>query len=153
MASRLHRLLDDVRVYDTSLSEAEVLALFNQPVLALRFDEDAGWPDHNSFGNDGACEEAACPDHGDGIVGGGASFNGANCLRVGPDASLDLSAGRFSIAAWVYPQSGSGEAETILGAPVEGAKAYPRSSAWAGGCASVSAPEMRGPAITRAARC
>ncbi len=121
--------LDEVRVYDSGLSAAEVRALFNQPVLDLRFDEDAGWPDHSVFGNDGECPHptaGGCPTRGDGIAGGAASFDGATtCLDVGPDASLDLGQGHFSIAAWVYPHAGDDAAQTILGMPAYDIASYP----------------------------
>lgn len=117
--------LDDVRIYNTSLSEAQVNALFSQPVMDLRFDEDAGWNDHSSFGNHGTCEEAYCPTRTTGIAGGGADFNGYNaCLNVAPDASLDLSQGHFSLAAWVYPHTGGDDVQTILGMPAGIAQSY-----------------------------
>lgn len=97
-------LIDDVRVYGQILSEGQVQALFNQPVLYLKFDESSGWRDASAFGTDGSCSQPDCPGRKTGISGKAASFDGSEYVHFGPSPNLDLSSGRFTIGAWLYPQ-------------------------------------------------
>jgi len=97
-------LIDDVRVYGEILSEGQVQALFNQPVLYLKFDESGGWRDASAFQSDGSCSQPNCPSRKTGVSGQAASFDGSDYLEFGPSPNLDLSSGRFTLAAWLYPR-------------------------------------------------
>jgi subtilase family serine protease/subtilisin-like proprotein convertase family protein len=97
--------LDDVRIFDSGLTEAQVQVLFNQPVLDLRFDGNSGWSDHSIYTNNASCSGSNCPDRASGIDGNAANFNGQQYLTVtdGGDGSLDLRLGQFAIGAWIFP--------------------------------------------------
>ena len=95
--------IDDLRLYEKSLSHAEVEVLFGSPVLDLRFNRDSGWRDSSPFRNNVTCSVGSCPEHAGGIDGGAADFNGLTYLTAGAGDSLDLSEGGFTIGAWIYP--------------------------------------------------
>ncbi|RME82070.1 MAG: LamG domain-containing protein, partial [Caldilineae bacterium] len=125
-------LMDDARVFDRALGEAEVQALFNQPVLHLKFDETQNWRDATTFGNNGACEFPDCPGSAmDGVSGRAGQFKGYNYFSIDADDSLDLSHGRFTLSAWILPETrGGGDGrdgfpQGILGQNSGEADAYP----------------------------
>ena len=117
-------LLDDVRVFDESLSVSQARNLFNQPVFAMSFNDASAWPDSSAFDNDAACQSPYCPQHSPaGVIGSAVAFAGQNqFVSVPQDASLDLSAGTFTIASWVNPNPASALASEncILWRDVEG---------------------------------
>ncbi|MBN1966622.1 MAG: hypothetical protein JW910_18365, partial [Anaerolineae bacterium] len=108
-------LLDDVRLFNRSLSTDQVKALHRGtgPVLVLPLDKDwAG--DGTSLPDLSGGERAATLHTGSGdaankaragAVGSYAlSFDGVDdFVSVAPDSGLDLSGGRYTLAAWVYP--------------------------------------------------
>ena len=59
--------IDDLRIYDKSLSHTEIQILFDTPVLDLRFNSDSGWRDSSPFGNNATCLSGDCPNREDGI--------------------------------------------------------------------------------------
>jgi hypothetical protein len=98
-------LIDDVRVFDTVLEYGKVQGLFNQPVLHLNFNQTPAWKDASSFANNGSCYSIHCPSRAQrGVSGKAASFDGVDYLDIDQDASLNLHAGFFTLAAWVYPR-------------------------------------------------
>ena len=101
-------LIDDVRVFAQRLSEPQIRALIDQPVFAMNFESTSAWSDTSSFGAPVTCTEPNCPLHGIGAAGNGASFDYSQQLAVGGAISrqLDLSGGRFTMAAWLYPKTG-----------------------------------------------
>jgi type II secretory pathway pseudopilin PulG len=103
--TRFSGLVDDVRAFAAALEPSEVAALFNQPVLYLTFDESGTWTDHSMFGNTVSCSGSSCPNRVDGVTGQAAGFSGSQHATVSSNASLDLSSGSFTLAAWVYPNS------------------------------------------------
>ena len=125
-------LLDDVRLFDTALSDSEVRSLFNEPVFRAKFDENSGWKDYSVFANQVSCSGSSCPSRVDGVTGKSASFSGSQYLSVDPDPSLNMSGGRFTIAAWIRPNeptNSSGEMaatkQGILGYDSGQASAFP----------------------------
>jgi hypothetical protein len=101
--------IDDVRVYDEVLSVSQARSLFDQPVFYMNFNSNTGWPDSSAFDNDGDCDSGHCPQlTGSGILGSAVDFEGTNrFISMPQDPSLDLSAGYFTIAAWVNPDPAS----------------------------------------------
>jgi subtilisin-like proprotein convertase family protein len=101
-------LLDDVRIYADGMSALQVKALFDQPVFYMRFDETSGWRDNSIFDNDGSCTTTTCPTRvTSSVAGKAAQFDGSAYLSIDADSSLNLSAGRFTISAWMNPNSNS----------------------------------------------
>ncbi len=95
--------IDEFRIYAKGLTAPEVRALFDAPVLDLRFDSDANWKDSSIFRNDVTC--TTCPSHSGGVSGKAAAFGGSAYLDVGPGASLRLGGGQFTIGMWIFPGS------------------------------------------------
>jgi len=104
VTARFEGLIDETRVYEDALEPAEVEALFRQPVLYMTFDRADPLVDDSMFENDGSSRLATRPGSGAGIVGKASDFNGGQLFNVGPYPSLDLSNGRFTLSAWVYPR-------------------------------------------------
>ncbi|NOZ06931.1 MAG: hypothetical protein GXP41_11385, partial [Chloroflexi bacterium] len=94
-------LIDDVRLFDKKLSANEVASLFNQPVFHAKFDAGSGWKDASIFANQITCSGGSCPSHVSGVRGKAARFSDNQYLSVAESPSLDLSRGRFTIAAWI----------------------------------------------------
>ncbi|MFH1632590.1 MAG: LamG-like jellyroll fold domain-containing protein [Chloroflexota bacterium] len=94
--------IDDVRLFERGLTFTEVQAIFDTPILDLRFNESSGWQDSSPFANDASCT-GTCPDHVDGIDGRGANFSGSHYITVPSDDSLKLNQGGFTIGVWIYP--------------------------------------------------
>ncbi|MBC8422435.1 MAG: hypothetical protein H8E01_00230, partial [Chloroflexi bacterium] len=103
-------LIDDLRIFDEGLGPEEVQALFGQPVFDMKFDTSnivgSGmyWPDDSTFENDCRCVSPTCPNSVSGISGQAVQFSGRDKIQLTPDPSLDVSDGRFTISAWVYPE-------------------------------------------------
>ncbi|HSN77999.1 MAG TPA: LamG domain-containing protein, partial [Anaerolineae bacterium] len=106
-------LIDDVRLYDVGLTAAEVRGLFARPVLDMKFDSRSSfnsgysYGDSSGFGNTGGCTDwQHCPGTASGVLGEAAMFDGSNkYISLASNASLDLSEGHFSIAAWIKPDT------------------------------------------------
>jgi subtilisin-like proprotein convertase family protein len=95
--------MDEAYIFRRMLTPEEVAALYGKPVLRLQMEGGGGiLADSSGFRNHAVCSDYSCLT-GPGIVGGAARFDGTSHLAVQPSSSLDLSGGRFTIAAWVYP--------------------------------------------------
>jgi hypothetical protein len=108
-------LIDEVRLYDETLSEAEIKAdreapvgLGQIPVAAYSFDEGSGTTLHDSAGgHDGTIEGGASWTEA-GKYGSALDFDGSNDLVKIADANdLDLTTA-FTLEAWVRPDVLSG---------------------------------------------
>ncbi len=111
--------IDDVRAFDHPLTTDEIRALYTQPVFEMHFEEPDGtmiFADSSGFGSRGLCVPYfTCPTSIPGISGQGSQFNGDEYLTVGPNDPLALSEGRFTLAVWLYPDSGDTHTQGILG--------------------------------------
>jgi hypothetical protein len=120
-------LLDDVRLYDSALTAAQVRGLFNRPVFDMKFENPATtasgyqWTDTSIFGITGQCTGSHCPTSTTGIAGQGVQFDGSNkYISVGDNSNLDLSEGHFTIAAWIKPGTTSADTAPCLEYAYEG---------------------------------
>jgi len=95
--------IDDVRIFERSLTFTEIQNLFNTPVLDLRFNENANWKDSSPFSNNPTCSGSTCPNSQEGIDGRALRFNGEQYVTVPADDSLKLNQGGFTIGVWIYP--------------------------------------------------
>ncbi|MFN2166932.1 MAG: LamG domain-containing protein, partial [Anaerolineae bacterium] len=106
--------IDDVRLYPSALSPAQVESLFNQPVFHMNFDQHtvSGWKDVSGF--DAPVHVFASPYAPTatpaGRPGWGGAFDGEDGLKVGDDSversgQLALSGGKFTLSAWLYPDA------------------------------------------------
>jgi hypothetical protein len=92
--------LDDARVFDRGLTEAEVEALASPLVLHMDFDAQDRWVDTASFHTTIASCAYHCPAHvAAGVAGGAVSFDGTTYLSTAESAVLDLSRTPFTLAA------------------------------------------------------
>ncbi len=131
--------IDEVRVFDRALSADEIKTLYlgAGPLLRLpfetawaadgtRLDDVSGWEHHGTLhtGADDPTRQAV-----PGPAGAYAlPFDGTDdYVGVAPDAGLDLSRGRFTQMAWVYPTPADDGAHPILGSGAysEAPYAYP----------------------------
>lgn len=98
--------MDEVYIFRRRLTPEEVVALYGRPVLRLQLESSTGIrADSSGLGNHAECPPTICPPLVPGVSGNAAEFRGADYLRVPSSPSLDLSGGKFTIAAWVYPQN------------------------------------------------
>ncbi|HHS98157.1 MAG TPA: hypothetical protein ENK08_09760, partial [Chloroflexi bacterium] len=128
--------IDEVRVFDRALSADEIQALYlgAGPLLRLpfdtawaadgtRLDDASGWEHHGTLhtGADDPAKQAV-----PGPAGAYAlPFDGTDdYVSVAPDAGLDLSSGRFTQMAWVYPTPADDGAHPILGSGAYGEAPY-----------------------------
>jgi subtilisin-like proprotein convertase family protein len=100
--------IDDVRIFNTALSAAEVQRMFRAaPVFQMHLDDPLGATTFrdDANGNNGTCSGNACPTVGEAIrgqIGTAAAFDGVNDeVTVADNALLDLS--QFTLGAWVMP--------------------------------------------------
>ena len=100
--------IDDVRIFNRALGDAEIQAMFQAaPVLLMHLDDpkDATQFTDDSGHNSGSCSAGTCPTVGEAIkgqVGTAAEFDGVDDTITVPDnTTLDLT--RFSVGAWVMP--------------------------------------------------
>jgi uncharacterized membrane protein len=116
IGSSFKGLMDEIELYEGSLSSDEVADLFNKPVFAL---SRYGGPDLSLEGNYDesdygqgliVCGTSSidCPDKITGITGNGYSFDGAEGIKVsgGQVHRLGKDDAAFSMAMWIYPQDG-----------------------------------------------
>jgi len=103
-ASALNGALDEVYIFRRALMPEEVAALYGRPVLRLQMEGPHLYADSSGFNNPAICSNPLCPTA-PGIAGNAAAFDGKDYLVVASSPSLDLSGGRFTIAAWVYPEN------------------------------------------------
>ena len=113
--------LDDVRIFESALSNNEIAALFGESVLAMDFEgtfsySNSWYPDLSSGQNNTSCAFwLFCPQQVTGMTGNSAQFAGINYLTVtNLYNNLDLSAGNFTQTAWIYPEATT-DIEGILG--------------------------------------
>ncbi len=125
--TNLTGLIDDVRLYDTGLTAAQVRALLARPVLDMKFENPTQittgyrYGDDSTFENAGTCPSGSCPSGTTGILGSGVAFVGANkYITMDSDASLDLSEGHFTVAAWIKPDTMAMDADHCADWFVEG---------------------------------
>ncbi|MCU0501974.1 MAG: hypothetical protein MUC51_09445, partial [Anaerolineae bacterium] len=101
--------IDDARIYDRGLTEAEVEALASPLVLHMDFDAQDRWADTSSFHVPMQSCAYHCPAHdAAGATGAAASFDGTTYLSTAENAVLDLNHTPFTLAALVYPVSRGG---------------------------------------------
>ena len=101
--------IDDTRLYDRGLTEAEVEALASPLVLHMDFDAQDRWADTSSFHVPMQSCAYHCPAHdAAGATGAAASFDGTTYLSTAENAVLDLNHTPFTLAALVYPVSRGG---------------------------------------------
>jgi hypothetical protein len=128
---RFSGLIDDVRLFDHGLTQPEVQELFELPVFKMDFSRSDGWFDVSNFPTQVSCSGADCPTHKTTALGPGASFNGTQYLSVDPATGLNLSGGRLTLSAWIYPRTRGNRderddyAQGILGWHSGGNDAYP----------------------------
>jgi len=110
--------LDDVRTFRRALSLEEIRALYNRPVLRYQFEEEnlsltRTAVDASGFGNAAQCDQwSECPAPTSGVYGRRAAhFTGDDYFNVSGTPSLNLGEGHFTIAAWVWPDSLSSDAD------------------------------------------
>ncbi|MBP9758377.1 prepilin-type N-terminal cleavage/methylation domain-containing protein [Candidatus Dojkabacteria bacterium] len=106
----LNAIFDEIRVYNRTLSDAEVLALYNYapgPVAHWKFDEGSGTSasDSSVYNNIGTLTNS--PSWVQGKSDNGLNFPGGNGpsaahVAVANSTSLDINSA-FSLSAWVYP--------------------------------------------------
>ncbi len=94
--------MDEVYIYRRALTPEEVGALYGKPVLRLQMEGPYVYADSSGFNNSAICSNPLCPTA-PGITGNAASFDGRDYLVVPSRPTLNLSNGKFTIAAWVYP--------------------------------------------------
>jgi uncharacterized repeat protein (TIGR01451 family) len=128
---RFSGLIDDVRLFDHGLTQPEVQKLFEMPVFEMDFDRSDGWFDVSNFPTTVSCAGADCPTHTTNVTGGAATFNGTQYLSVASASGLNLSGGRLTLSAWIYPRTRGGSdtrdtyPQAILGLHSGGNDAYP----------------------------
>ncbi len=94
--------MDEVYIYRRALTPEEVAALYGRPVLRLQMEGPYVYADSSGFNNSAICSNPLCPTEA-GITGNAARFDGRDYLVVPSRPSLNLSNGKFTIAAWMYP--------------------------------------------------
>jgi hypothetical protein len=114
-------VIDEARIYDRALDEAEIRADMATPVAAgspgpvgaYSFEQGAGTsvPDESGHGNAGTITGATWTTHG--RYGGALRFDGSDLVRVPASTSLDLSGG-FTMSAWILPTADQGGWRTIM---------------------------------------
>jgi hypothetical protein len=105
--------IDDVRLFEKVLTPAEVAELANQPLFHMDFDQTDRWADVSSYHTPiESCSPLGLiclpygPTHHSVAVGGhSADFDGAQHLEVPAASQLDLSGGRFTLSAWIFPHN------------------------------------------------
>ncbi|MGW0825057.1 LamG-like jellyroll fold domain-containing protein [Streptomyces sp. NPDC002845] len=119
--SRLRGNLDDVRLYDRTISDDEVQQLFRQrPVVKARwkFEDAPGTPpvtpDASASGNGMALH--GNPQVGSGLVDGGVVLNGVDEYGVTSAVPMDTSAS-YTVSAWVQTAAVPDSPVTVLSAP------------------------------------
>ena len=122
--------LDEVRLFERVLTPAEVTELADQPIFHMDFDRTDRWADVSSYHTGLADCGSTCPTHlAQGVRGGGAGFNGTQFLSAVTSSHLSLTAGRFTLAAWIYPRTHGDARDTfaqgILGLNSGASNAYP----------------------------
>ena len=91
--------IDDVRVYDRALSQGEVAALYGRVAFSADFNLANPWQDTSGQGATVACTSGYCPT----ASSGSATFNGGQFLTASGSVP-NLSGGRLTLSAWIYPQ-------------------------------------------------
>ncbi len=107
--NRFDGYIDDVRLFARPLSPQEIRALYLRPVFEMHFEEPPGataFLDASGFGSVGGCT-GACPGRATGMNGQAAHFDGRSYISVVPNDTLSLDDGLFTLALWLYPDSGS----------------------------------------------
>ena len=109
-------LLDEIELYEGSLSSDEVAGLFNKPVFALSSyggsnTSFAGNYDESEYGQGlivCGTTSIACPDKISAISGNGYSFDGSQGIKVsgGQVHRLGKDDAAFGMAMWIYPEDG-----------------------------------------------
>jgi subtilisin-like proprotein convertase family protein len=114
--------LDDVRIFNKSLTASDINLLFGAPVFALDFEGTSGifgnwYKDGSGSGGTTNCggSGSSCPNQAAGMVGNAVQFSGQNYAEVtSTNSNLDLSGGAYTQSAWVYPEDRTG-VEGIIG--------------------------------------
>jgi hypothetical protein len=106
IAEKLVGALDDLRVYNRAMSDADVSSLYatSRPLLQYEFEEGKGattFADASSYGHDASSLGVEAGNGG--RVGYAATFNGSGSLVVPNTTTADSLAGNLSIMAWVRP--------------------------------------------------
>ncbi|MGD2077681.1 MAG: hypothetical protein PVH18_04835, partial [Chloroflexota bacterium] len=117
--------IDDVRIFDDALAQRQVQEMANLPLFHMDFDQSGSWTDVSSFKWPMPICLGDCPTFTSGISGGGAHFNSSSYLSVTAAPHLNLSGGRLTLSAWIYPRPYSSFNQSILGLNAGGGDAYP----------------------------
>ncbi len=102
--------IDEVRIYNRSLSEQEIRALFDWapgPVGYWNLDENTGTTANDKSGNENTGTLTNAPTWANGKFGGSVIFDGVNdSIPAGAGTTLDdLPTNGITIDAWIYPSS------------------------------------------------
>jgi len=113
--------MDEARIYGRALTAQEIGALYARPVLRLEFEGVGpsgapGLTDSSNSGNSVTCS-TNCPAATSGVAGRALQLNGSQYVAATGNA-LDLSSGRFTQSAWVWPEADI-EAVAANGCPAE----------------------------------
>ena len=99
-------MIDDLRIFDRNLSQAEVLSLYDSVAFSMNFNLANAWQDTSGYGTSVTCTAGYCPS----VTSGSATFNGEQYLAA-QGAGVNVGAGRLTLSAWIYPQDrGGGDA-------------------------------------------
>jgi hypothetical protein len=132
-AAAFNGTIDEVKVYDRTLSAGEVWAEYTHPntgsVGYWKFDEGTGTTAYDSSGNNNHGSLVNGPSWVDGKIGKALSFDQlGQYINVLDSNSLDIGTSDFTLAAWVYSEDRSGLpygagailSKTLLGWPPPG---------------------------------
>ncbi|MCZ7355864.1 MAG: LamG domain-containing protein, partial [Candidatus Methanoperedens sp.] len=117
----------------TALSSRTAFIDWNRSLVGWwRFNNESGesrtfFRDWSSWGNNGTCSGASCPNSTSGKFGNGSSFDGINdYITMGnpSNGALDFGTGDFSISSWFYMSSLPNAWKTIVSKGDSGAVGY-----------------------------
>ena len=120
--------MDDVQIYNRSLTAAEVAALYQPPSLALRlpFDEPPGAAAFNqSGGNTVQASCTSCPTSGvPGRIDQAVAFDGASDYLKMPNSPVNRLTSGFTVAAWIKADSVAGSHTIVATAQTASGNGY-----------------------------
>jgi uncharacterized repeat protein (TIGR01451 family) len=125
----MHGSIDDLRLFENVLTPGQVAMLYNTPLFHMDFADSSTWKDVSDAPAT-VVSGTQSPGHIKTFGGGAAAFNGTTYLTVSGADKLNLSGGRLTLAAWIYPKTSSDSSknsapQAILGASDGGVYSYP----------------------------